>query len=68
MANGTAYQKNKKNWYRPSAGEMGFKSSAGKVFKSQWKMCKTCGEKCRVEDMGRHQRKYLCLNCQPQLL
>ena len=66
--NGTVYQRTKKNHYRPLAGQVGFKSSAGlNRLKNLWKVCKTCGGKFRVSEMGKHQRKYLCLNCQPKL-
>ena len=65
--NGTTYQRTKKNHYRPSVGDVGFKSSAGKG-KNVWKVCKTCGVRRDISQMGRHQKKYLCLNCQPKLI
>ncbi len=66
MSNGTQWQKNKKNFSRPKAGEIGFKSSVGKG-KNVWKMCKTCKVKKRREDMGKHGRSYVCYDCQPKL-
>lgn len=67
MANGTQYQKDKKNKYRPKAGGVGFKSSAGR-HKNANRVCRDCGSNFSVMDGGaRHQRKWLCKNCQPSL-
>ena len=68
MSYGTIYQRDKKNHYRPKAGEVGFKTSAGLgKGKNVWKVCIICKEKKRVEVLGRHQRQWICLNCQPKL-
>ena len=64
--NGTVYQRDKKNKSRPKEGEIGYVSAKGK-YKKMIGECKICRERFILEEMGRHQRTYLCFKCQPKL-
>jgi hypothetical protein len=67
MSNGTQRQKDKKNFSRLRAGDVGYKSSAGRTGIRVLKVCITCGVQRDKSLTGKHQRKYICFDCQPKL-